>query len=70
MKEGGHLGVEDVCSRSSTGRLRVGEVVGLGRTAVVSHTVILIAGRRFTDDESSIMNLNLSTSLSSRNRAL
>lgn len=69
MKAEGHLGVEDGCSRSSAGPLRAGQV-GLVRTAVVSHPVIMIAVRMLTDDESFIVNLSLSASLSSWNRAL
>ena len=37
-------------------------------TAVVSHPVIMIAARMLTDDESFIVNLSLSASLSSWNR--
>jgi hypothetical protein len=69
MKAEGRLGAEDGCSRLSTGPLRAGEV-GLVRTVVISHPVIIIATRMITDDESFIVNLSLSASLSSWNRAL
>ena len=58
MKAEGHLAVEDGCSSSSTGLLRAGEGVGLVRTAIVSHSVIMVAARTLTDDESFIVNLH------------
>jgi hypothetical protein len=59
MKAEGHLAVEDRCSSLSTGPLPAGEGVGLVRTVVVSHTVIIIAAGTLTDDELFIMNLQV-----------